>query len=242
MITKPTKAILDGDIIAYKAAFWAESDGPEYLEDRLKHDVKAWTPAGCDTIEIALSCTRDTNFRRRWLPEYKAHRGARVTPTYLKDAMAYLEQSFPSVRAAHLEADDLMGIATARGEAICVTIDKDLRTVPGYHWKPTAEGEFPRDVEYICEQSADYTFHRQWITGDATDNIGGIWKMGPQKAEDALNSVNPLEWTHCVMALYEQRPNKEGGKYTLKDAIAQAKGVRILRSYDEMFWMPAGYQ
>lgn len=40
----PTVAVLDGDILAYRIAFWAESEGVEDIETRVEHDVKAWVP------------------------------------------------------------------------------------------------------------------------------------------------------------------------------------------------------
>ena len=43
---RPDVAVLDGDILCYRVAFWADQEGVEYLEERLEHDVKAWTPSG----------------------------------------------------------------------------------------------------------------------------------------------------------------------------------------------------
>ena len=54
----PTTAALDGDIIAYRAAFWADPEGSEWLEDRLRDDVSRWTPEGVKDVFIDRKSTR----------------------------------------------------------------------------------------------------------------------------------------------------------------------------------------
>ena len=59
------------------------------------------------------------------------------------------------------------------------TLDKDLDGVPGWHyvWKGKREGVF-----YVTETEADRFFYTQMLTGDATDNIPGLFKMVGVKA------------------------------------------------------------
>ena len=235
-MSQPTLAILDGDIIAYKAAFWAESMGPEDLDARLQHDVAEWLPAGCTSSIIALSCRRKDNFRRHWLPEYKANREGKVTPTYLGDAIQFLRDNYRCVEADQLEADDLMGINKAMGTHVCVTVDKDLLSVPGWSMNPNKLDE---GLIYTPLQTADFNFYRQWLTGDSTDGVAGCWKVGPKKAEDILNEATPVNWEAAALATYEQRPNKDGGRYTWDEARAMGVAVRILRSTDEWAWKPS---
>ena len=224
------KAILDGDILAYRAAFWADVEGEEYLEGRLKDDLKRWTPPDVDEIEIALSCKRSDNFRRDWLPDYKAHRDGKPSPESLPLALEILPMLAPVVRQDRMEADDLMGIEKSALRAICVTIDKDLKQVPGYGWYPQIDPEIAiTEVFYTELADADFQFHKQWIMGDTTDNVGGIWKLGEKKAEALLRATSPKNHTALVLSLYETRKNKEGGAYSLDDAIAMGRAVRICR-------------
>ena len=74
MMTKPTTAIIDGDIIAYRSAYWADGEGIDDLPARIKSDLKKWTPSGCDEAIVAMSCPREYNYRREFWPKYKAHR------------------------------------------------------------------------------------------------------------------------------------------------------------------------
>jgi 5'-3' exonuclease len=229
-LNRPTTCVLDGDILAYRAAFWADAEGSEWLENRLIDDVKRWTPACCTKTVIALSCRREDNFRRDWLPQYKAHRDSSYRPDCLNLSLEIMKQMPNVVEMPRLEADDIMGMMKSSGEAVCVTIDKDLKSVPGWAYRPQIDpDDFPAEVEFHTEQEADRWFYRQWITGDSTDNIPGIWKMGQAKAEKALGETTPFNWPMLVMSLYERKPTKDGGKYTYQDAIAMARAVRILR-------------
>jgi DNA polymerase-1 len=118
-----------------------------------------------------------------------------------------------------------MGMMASSGKAIAVTIDKDLRSVPGWHWNPDKE-EAPVLVD---EALADRNFYTQWLTGDSTDNVPGIWKLGPKKAAALLDSTPPQNWPALVLATYEQKKDKDGNNYNLDYAISQAICVRILR-------------
>lgn len=225
-MTEPKAAILDGDILAYRAAFFVETEGIEYLEERLNFDIASWTPPGVEKVYIALSCSRSDNYRRDYWPQYKAHRDInKHMPEALPEAEQYVRTLGIPLSVPRLEADDLMGMMASSGKAIAVTIDKDLRSVPGWHWNPDKE-EAPVLVD---EALADRNFYTQWLTGDSTDNVPGIWKLGPKKAAALLDSTPPQNWPALVLATYEQKKDKDGNNYNLDYAISQAICVRILR-------------
>ncbi len=250
---KPTTAILDGDIIAYRVAFWAESEGIEEIPYRLLTDFKQWTPDGVDKTIIAMSCPRSKNYRRDFWPKYKQHRDSTVVP----DALAYTiesiyevgeENDMPVKCVDRLEADDLIGIMTSAGKAVGVTIDKDLRQVPGWHLNPDKEEE----PVYISQEEGDAFFYEQWMSGDSTDNIYGLWKVGPKKAQKILEQTPKEEWDQTILNLYlnedwDKRPEEKRPDMDRKDfALAQARCVRILRAGDYnkkskeiLLWSPA---
>lgn len=200
MTTMPDIAILDGDLMAYKAACFADKEGPDELEARLRFDVKLWTPGGVSRTMVAFSPSRKDNYRRDFWPEYKAHRDGKPSPQYLPLAIQILKDNFDSITRHRIEADDIMGIGMSSGQAIAVTLDKDLRSCPGWLWNPEKQG-FP---ELISEEEADRWFHRQWLTGDSTDRIPGIHRMGDKGAQKLLDSTSPQNWSAMVMAYYEQ--------------------------------------
>lgn len=222
---RPSLAILDGDILCYRAAFWADQEGIDTLEERITHDVHAWTPVGVKDVKIAMSCSRKDNYRRDFWESYKAHRDVKKqTPDCMEYALELIH-NFPIVQVPRLEADDLMGLGASSGKAIAVTIDKDLRSVPGWHWNPDKE-QGPVEID---EYTADLNFHKQWLTGDTTDNIPGIWRFGPAKAEKWLKYVHPRNWTAAVVAAYDQAKKQDGSRYTLDECMIMARCVRILR-------------
>jgi len=231
----PTTAILDGDIIVYRAAYWADAEGIDDLPQRIKRDVRNWTPDGVDKVIIAMSCPREENYRRDFWTPYKAHRDDLKRP----DSMGYAieciyDTDHPARCVDRLEADDLIGMMVSSGRAIGVTVDKDLRQVPGWHWNPDKEDS---PIE-IVQKDADHFFYQQWMTGDSTDNIWGLWRIGPKKADKFLEFVDDDERDQTIMDLYEtedwdKRPDTKIPDVSREEfALAQARCVRILRDGD----------
>ena len=120
---KPKTAVLDGDILVYKAAFWADMEGIDELPDRLKYDVKKWTPKGCKPV-LAFSCPRSQNFRKRFWPDYKAHRDDTMQPDSKDYAVEIIVDGFDVVEYPQLEADDIMGIEASAGMLLLLLLTK----------------------------------------------------------------------------------------------------------------------
>jgi 5'-3' exonuclease len=229
------EAILDGDIIAYRAAFWADVEGVDELPYRIKKDIELWTPKGSTNVIVAMSCPRSDNFRRDFWPRYKQHRDDFKSPDSMKVALECIYNTCTTRCVARLEADDLIGMLVSSGRAIGVTVDKDLRQIPGVHWNPDKE---PEPVT-VSQDDADFYFYQQWMTGDTTDNIWGLWKIGPAKAKKLL-MLKPREaWDSIIMSMYQdedwaKRPEEKRPveMYREEFALSQARCVRILRDGD----------
>tara|TARA_R110002051_G_scaffold238028_1_gene298854 strand:+ start:3164 stop:3856 length:693 start_codon:yes stop_codon:yes gene_type:complete len=226
----PSTAILDADIIAYKLACKVDTYGDKYLYQNIREYVSGWTPYECSEVLLAFSCRREDNFRKIYWPQYKEHRNSIAKPDSLSDIIDSMKALYKSVYTEHIEADDLMGRMASAGLAVAVTIDKDLRSTPGWHWNPDKEWEARR----ITEEQADRFFYKQWMMGDSTDKIPGIPKVGPVKADRILEQNSPANWEAIVVAEYEKRELTED--YTL----SQATAVRILRVNEEpALWTPS---
>jgi len=223
---KPKIAILDADIIAYKAACWVDIEGVDDLEARLRDDVRNWTPSGITDIVVAFSCPRKKNFRRDSWPSYKAKRDSQDSPEHLHICREYMMDYWDSITEPRLEADDILGIRASSGDMIAVTIDKDLKSVPGYHWNPDKD----KDVRYITQEEADRFFITQWMMGDSTDGIPGLWRIGPKKAEKLMNEWEQDEWVENIIDMYEDpKYTPEASFIPYQIALAMARCVRILR-------------
>jgi DNA polymerase-1 len=169
-------ALIDADFIAYEAAAWAHATQADVfdLTQRVEGTVKEWAEKACASKWIVMySCSREENFRRDWYPLYKAHRTSEP-PAMLDAAQQVIkDMSATVVYMPRLEADDVMGIAQTNGKTpntVIVSVDKDMRQIPGWHCNPHKE-DFP---VFVTEDEADYLFYMQWLTGDATDGYGGI--------------------------------------------------------------------
>ena len=228
----PNKIMLDGDILIYRAAFWADSEGIDCLEDRLRDDIRKWTPPTIKNwtdpeVVVAFSDTRSNNYRRDCWPLYKANRDSVARPECLDIAKEVLIDCCTPTWEDRLEADDLLGIAASSGDAIAVTVDKDLCGVPGWHWNPDKQ----KIPNLITEEEAHEFFCIQWMTGDRIDGLPGLWRVGPKKAKKFLDSLEPEEWEPAIIERYreETRPESKEVDMVAEDfALAMARCIRIL--------------
>lgn len=245
--------LIDGDVLAYKAAsanekathwgdgYWTwHCDWNAVLQsfdanlETLKEDLKA---------DAHVLCLTDSegNFRKSVYPSYKGNRATVKKPLVLRDFKQFLIDERGAYFKPGLEGDDCMGIlATRRNpeneQRIIVSIDKDMKTIPGLYFN---DGHPEDGVQAVTETDADLWFMKQVLMGDATDGYPGLPGCGPKKAEGILQAaidseahlsatVKDAVWP-AVVAAYE----KAG--LTEDDAIVQARCARILRASDYDF-------
>lgn len=198
-------ALLDGDVYAYQAAAavertinWGEGEDDDSClytlhsdldEARLTLDASIETlkeKTGADRVILAL--TDKHNWRVDVLPSYKGNRKAVRRPLVLADLRQYARDTYECWERPGLEGDDILGILatndkTVPGEKVIVTIDKDLRTIPGVHLNSNKlhEGFFE-----VTEEEADHFHLLQGIAGDITDGYTGCPGVGMKVAEEFL--------------------------------------------------------
>lgn len=225
MMKRPNKAILDGDILVWKTAFWADTEGVDSITPKLRYLVRKWTPKDIDKVEVALSCKRRENFRMEAYPQYKSNRDGTFKPETLYDTYEIVQDLFKCLKRPCLEADDIMGIYASCGKAIAVSTDKDMRGVNGWHWNPTKEDE----PACISRADAERFFCIQWMAGDPTDGVPGLWRVGHKKAAKMLDEWETDEWHSKIMKAYtKEKYHKEPVDNPEQLAIATGQCVRIL--------------
>lgn len=248
-----TILLLDGDIVAYRAAFgaeqthqfseteWAthadENEAHEHATNiiaKLKDSVKA------DEVIVALTDYDGVNFRKNLYADYKRPRSKVRKPVLLKPMRAWLSENYRSYIRPTLEADDVLGILMTwdklAGKKIIASIDKDLLQIPGRHINIDS-GE----KRVISDGEADHQHMMQTLTGDLVDSYPGCPGIGKKRAASILLNVtkvtnlggqNWTAWEHAWPAIVKAYEAK--GK-TSDDALTQARVARILRSTDYDF-------
>lgn len=229
---KDRTLLVDGDIVAYKAATIAETpidwgNGVWTLHAHEKDVIgsmeefmsKIIEESGCDKVITCLS--GDNLYRKDVAPYYKANRKGTRKPMLLNFAKKYLADNYNGKVEDRLEADDLLGILGSRDNSTVIwSADKDLLTIPAYH---LIDGK----VVEVDEEEADYHFLYQTLVGDATDNYKGCPTVGDKKANTILQQQGAT-WETVVNAFGAQ-------KLGVEVAIENARLARILRDGEYNF-------
>lgn len=189
------KVLVDGDIVAYRAAFSTQDLFPEDAErkvDELMDYILTETLMFPDPSEYEVFLTGSGNFRydiAKSFP-YKGNRKSTEKPIHLPVAREYLVTKYKATVSEGEEADDLIAIAATKygPETIVASVDKDMLQIPCKHFNFT-KGEW----HDITEFEGTKFFYKQILTGDRADNIMGLYKVGPVKAEKIVKDCNTEE-------------------------------------------------
>lgn len=216
--------LIDGDIIAYRAAahrpYLLDEEGQIYKKDDGKYAKRAATLDEClskademiDDIVMATSFYNRTEIYKVFLTgkgnfryevaktyAYKENRKDTPKPVFLQDLRNYLIKNYHAVVSQGEEADDVIAIEATKykGRAIIASIDKDFLQVPGLHYN-FARNQFI----YIGKDDGLKNFYKQILTGDSVDNIVGLHRVGPVTADKMLDGLKTEEelWEAVVKA------------------------------------------
>ncbi|MDE2097339.1 MAG: hypothetical protein KGL39_08860 [Patescibacteria group bacterium] len=215
--------------------------------DAVEGDVVVWSRKEVRPVEFALQCTKTTlealverfspsdvkvylsgpgNFREL-VARTKPYKGTRAEakPRHFNAVGEYLIKEWGAESVRGIEADDAIGIGltSAPGQAISVSIDKDLDQVPGWHYNWVTS-----ELYNVSRRDADFALYTQILAGDTTDNIPGVPGIGEKKAREILEgSKNSEELRERTWATYKDRGLSR--EYFLE----QATLVYILRTEND---------
>lgn len=203
-------ALLDADFLVYRVCYAKDKEYDQMLEilDWYIHDILDKTEAS--EYKIFLSGT--SNFRKEISPAYKATRKKEKPPFY-HDVRDYIVTEWKAEVSENCEADDLCGLHQ-KDDSIVVGEDKDLLTIPGWHYRITKNWTDNQKL-HISEDDAKRNFFVQCLTGDKIDNIPGLvnpeklhHKKPPNFTEETANSIlegkTIGEMKESVIELYKQ--------------------------------------
>ena len=226
--------LIDGDQIAYSAAFaceqefkwdedtWSLTSSEAELSSVIEGYIdKAHRDTGADEYRVALSSPN--NFRVSLYPAYKGNRKARK-PLGLKFCRQYLLDNHDAKLEDGFEADDLLGIwASDDYNKVIWAADKDFLTIPCNLFRDNK-------LQRISLREADKYLMIQTLTGDTIDNYKGAKGYGEKTAKKWLD-INGYSWEAVEAAFL-----KAG--HTKNEFETNAKLARILRSYEDIDWRP----
>lgn len=191
------KALIDGDIVVYRAAASAEEDDQWVAlarADQMMQDILADT--GSDSYKVFL--TGSNNFRREIAPDYKANRPDSRPKHWAAVREFLVTQHKAEVCNGH-EADDQLGIQQDKefGSTVICSIDKDLLQIAGKHYNFVK-----KNFQEVTKDEGLKALYIQSLVGDRSDNIFGVQGIGPVKAAKALAELLPEEYYEACRNLY----------------------------------------
>ena len=181
-------ALIDADIIMYRAAFKHEGDETFFECSETIDAMMDYIIHRTECFEYIGFLTGKGNFRYALAKtkEYKGNRKDRERPTFLDEAREYLIEQWECISVDGMEADDALGICQIEmdDDTIICSIDKDLLQIKDnyFNWNSDI-------ISIQSNEDADKVFWKQILMGDSTDNIVGIPRVGKVKAERIIDTA-----------------------------------------------------
>lgn len=235
--------LIDTDVLCYQFAyrhtrefsFDGETNVSCEREELALDDVEHFVNSIRETLKgdeiILVLSDRKENFRKHLDPTYKLNRNDKPKPNLwyaVRDFVEFGDHGYRVEWRPRLEGDDVLGIMAThpkyRDRAIIVSIDKDMKTIPGrlHLFNKPEQG-----VLHIDEEDAYRWLMYQVLWGDATDNYPGCPGLGEIKAADVIADAGAVEniWPRVLEEYAEWGLTRD-------DALHQARLAYILRSGD----------
>ena len=179
-------ALIDSDILCYRVGF-ASNDGAEsealqtldgFITDLMMEEALLLV----NEFEFYLTGKENYRFDIAVTKPYKGNRKAEK-PVHLQALRNHLVDVWGAVISDGNEADDMLAIRQTElgDDSIIVSLDKDLDMVKGWHYNFVKKEKY-----YTTEEEGQRKFYTQILTGDKVDNIQGVYRCGPKKAEAIL--------------------------------------------------------
>lgn len=198
-------ALIDGDVLVFQAAAaneyeaqWSDwlwtlhadfNAAMEHLDRQIERVMEL-----LETEHVVLALTDPNNWRKQVMPTYKAHRLRTRKPVVYQPLREYVSEKYRTYMKPWLEGDDVLGILSTHpklipGEKVIVSIDKDMKTIPGPLLDLREENP---TIRVVSREEADRFHMIQTLAGDATDGYPGCPGVGMINAERLLDGGQAL--------------------------------------------------
>ena len=227
------KALVDGDVLAYRAAFATRNEPQEEAIDCIDYLLRtsiervSQLPYEFSNYQVYLTCSGH-QFRHDIAKTavYKGNRKGTEKPVHLQSIRDHMADMWDAVESVEQEADDCLAIEATQLNHDCtiISIDKDMLQVPCWHYNPVKE-----TMVKVTPDEGTKFFYTQILTGDAVDNIIGLHKVGPKTADKMLEGADTEDdlW-EAVLKAYDGD----------RDRVVENARLLWLRRYEGELWEP----
>jgi len=264
------RALVDADIVCYEFGAMKDlGDGSllpwaivrSFVDERIEYILDA---VGATEHSLYLTNSK-SNFRNEvaTILPYKGHRPTEK-PHYWQDIREHLVDNYDAEVIYGMEADDKCGIEQSQAyqkseedfsdgladfeetlDTVICSRDKDLHMIPGWHYSWPCGNQKERKW-YVNETDGIRFFYKQLLTGDATDNILGLYRVG-----EKANCVRALDNLEDELDMYElvfKEYNSRFGSYASKFLEENARLLWMLRTednhevIDKLMWLSVRWE
>ena len=234
------RALIDADIICYEFGNMKDLDTGEilpfpivrsFVDERIENIIE-----GSQATEASFYLTDSkSNFRNNvaTILPYKGQRPSEK-PKHWQAIREHLVDNYDAKVIYGMEADDAVGIEQYQtackmgfggesdcwGSTIICSRDKDLSMVPGWHYS-WESGNQKEKRWFVDETNGIRFFYKQLLTGDATDNILGLFKVGAKAS--CVKAIDDLDYELDMYCLVYKEYESRFGSYALKFLEENAK-------------------
>jgi hypothetical protein len=149
---------------------------------------------------------------------YKGNRSLTRKPYHYDNIRQFLVDTYDCILSRGQEADDDLGQAQT-DSTILASNDKDLNSIPGHHYNWSIGKSVAKSYE-ISKVEAKRNFFSQCLTGDATDNILGLFGVGVKSTHvKALSQMEVDEDMYqLVLGQYDKRFGSYAERFLLENS------------------------
>lgn len=227
-----SKVAVDGDIISYRASFATQGksvyeayNSIDDLMGYITHETVGFPTE--DSFKVYLTGKGNFRYTIAKSAPYKGNRQDKEKPEHLVASREYLISEYGAVVSSNCEADDLIAMEVMNGDpesTVIASVDKDFKTVHCWMFN------FVKNTwEYSTEWDALKFFYTQVLTGDNADNIKGLHRVGPKKAEKMLEGAT------TEVELYKKCVEAYEGDI---DKVIENARLLHLQRYPKQLWSP----
>ena len=241
---------VDGDILQYEFGFGLQDVQDWFIVEKSLNAFFQRLQEKFGTYNVEVYLTGEGNFREEVAVtyEYKGNR-PKTKPKWYKEIKEFLIDEWDAYVVDGMEADDMLSIRiTEDKNCICVSRDKDLKQVPGWHYSwPTSrcpERKLELVDEYGYLELTDKRklvgggamfLYAQCLMGDITDNIRGIPGLGDVGTYELLKDCKTEKELYETVTLqyYEQEEWKYMPEVAYDGFLENMNLLYMVRELDE---------